>query len=319
MLVGTFLPLDDIKKFPEIAEFDFVKKLEFSMSCSRSRYKEEKEGFSQEIIDKFGFRPLRCFPADRFAPAFFNLMVDYRSINKTFMIFVDVDKYKLVNRGKYNIALQSGMNHDEAMESALDSSADKNLSDIFIPEEKISDAVLLAITSTAIQIPRCLNIPFFTIDGKEWQPYVMTSMIDIFARFSHVIAKADSFIDSLNFELPDIPKISGNMAQAMRDRLKFAFFIFPSLYNFMCEDKNGMDMMIGLCSSIKWCVDLIGNDAGNGGDMKWFSEKLSAFEEMTKKMQVLGQTAIISGFPGRNDICPCGSGKKFKKCCSKYQ
>jgi hypothetical protein len=26
----------------------------------------------------------------------------------------------------------------------------------------------------------------------------------------------------------------------------------------------------------------------------------------------------VGSFPGRNDPCPCGSGKKYKKCCGPY-
>lgn len=29
------------------------------------------------------------------------------------------------------------------------------------------------------------------------------------------------------------------------------------------------------------------------------------------------EQAKASGTPGRNDPCPCGSGKKYKKCCGK--
>jgi len=34
---------------------------------------------------------------------------------------------------------------------------------------------------------------------------------------------------------------------------------------------------------------------------------------------VLGGTRLeeVSGDIGRNDLCPCGSGKKYKKCCMK--
>ena len=29
----------------------------------------------------------------------------------------------------------------------------------------------------------------------------------------------------------------------------------------------------------------------------------------------IGLLQPVKGMPGRNDACPCGSGKKFKKCC----
>ncbi|HPW41879.1 MAG TPA: SEC-C metal-binding domain-containing protein [Bacillota bacterium] len=37
-------------------------------------------------------------------------------------------------------------------------------------------------------------------------------------------------------------------------------------------------------------------------------------KEITKKQRLSG-TVIKAKEPGRNDPCPCGSGKKYKKCC----
>jgi len=34
-----------------------------------------------------------------------------------------------------------------------------------------------------------------------------------------------------------------------------------------------------------------------------------------RKLALQGKAGIISSAPGRNEPCPCGSGKKYKKCC----
>ena len=34
-----------------------------------------------------------------------------------------------------------------------------------------------------------------------------------------------------------------------------------------------------------------------------------------KELSVKGETIVLGPQPGRNDPCPCGSGKKYKKCC----
>ena len=56
-------------------------------------------------------------------------------------------------------------------------------------------------------------------------------------------------------------------------------------------------------------------------------EQLTAYDEVAKEMAAQQQAQgpiektkpIIRGIPkvGRNDPCPCGSGKKFKKCCGR--
>ncbi|MEA4989213.1 MAG: SEC-C metal-binding domain-containing protein [Anaerovorax sp.] len=39
-------------------------------------------------------------------------------------------------------------------------------------------------------------------------------------------------------------------------------------------------------------------------------------EEITKNYK-RSKTVVKEKAPGRNDLCPCGSGKKYKKCCGK--
>ncbi|MCL2166154.1 MAG: SEC-C metal-binding domain-containing protein [Clostridiales bacterium] len=34
-------------------------------------------------------------------------------------------------------------------------------------------------------------------------------------------------------------------------------------------------------------------------------------------MEAEKKQPAVSGKIGRNDLCPCGSGKKYKKCCGK--
>ena len=55
--------------------------------------------------------------------------------------------------------------------------------------------------------------------------------------------------------------------------------------------------------------------------------KVDAVHEVSRFVQQQGRWLYTSGtqlapsfrpwFPGRNEICPCGSGYKFKRCCAK--
>ena len=50
-------------------------------------------------------------------------------------------------------------------------------------------------------------------------------------------------------------------------------------------------------------------------------EKLRSLVAQKKKAQGLSETSVravpvIGSKTGRNDPCPCGSGKKYKKCCA---
>jgi len=42
------------------------------------------------------------------------------------------------------------------------------------------------------------------------------------------------------------------------------------------------------------------------------SEDISSFERLLQPLRPV----VSDGRPGRNEACPCGSGKKYKKCCA---
>lgn len=51
-----------------------------------------------------------------------------------------------------------------------------------------------------------------------------------------------------------------------------------------------------------------------------FGEAIWAVYDLRELWKTLGarvETVRVEATPGRNDICPCGSGKKYKKCCGK--
>ncbi len=48
---------------------------------------------------------------------------------------------------------------------------------------------------------------------------------------------------------------------------------------------------------------------------KWVKEHEKELKEEQQNGKV--ETVVKGDEPGRNDPCPCGSGKKYKKCCGK--
>lgn len=48
---------------------------------------------------------------------------------------------------------------------------------------------------------------------------------------------------------------------------------------------------------------------------KWVKEHEKELKEEQQGGKV--ETVVKGDEPGRNDLCPCGSGKKYKKCCGK--
>jgi len=55
---------------------------------------------------------------------------------------------------------------------------------------------------------------------------------------------------------------------------------------------------------------------GNKIFRNFFENLNSNFSKMLMSLKVMERAPqILSKKPGRNDPCPCGSGKKYKKCC----
>lgn len=71
-------------------------------------------------------------------------------------------------------------------------------------------------------------------------------------------------------------------------------------------DAAGQPSRAQVCFSVRW--------QDNSGEHS--HRELSNFVQSQGRWYFLDPTALPKS--GRNDPCPCGSGQKFKKCCSSY-
>ncbi|MBK5203582.1 MAG: SEC-C domain-containing protein [Prolixibacteraceae bacterium] len=80
-----------------------------------------------------------------------------------------------------------------------------------------------------------------------------------------------------------------------------------------CESLGAFDVLIGM--------DIIGNGdfaVSNLDGKTHMTFRLPSCENIDfVKNKVVRKPIISSKAPGRNDSCPCGSGKKYKNCCGK--
>jgi uncharacterized protein YchJ len=53
------------------------------------------------------------------------------------------------------------------------------------------------------------------------------------------------------------------------------------------------------------------------GDDEQTSQGLPSETRVKRGVRIVHRTKELSEKLGRNDFCPCGSGKRFKKCCLK--
>jgi len=80
------------------------------------------------------------------------------------------------------------------------------------------------------------------------------------------------------------------------------------------------------CSSCEYsglCAGDCQKHRRSPGEISWLCEgwrefyrhSLPGFKEMARDIKAARNSARLAGKPGPNEQCPCGSGKKHKKCC----
>ncbi len=58
------------------------------------------------------------------------------------------------------------------------------------------------------------------------------------------------------------------------------------------------------------------SEAEYEGALEMLELSVEAIDAYWRLRRKYGAVPSIAGEPGRNDPCPCGSGRKFKKCCA---
>jgi SEC-C motif-containing protein len=92
----------------------------------------------------------------------------------------------------------------------------------------------------------------------------------------------------------------------------------PAALDFSADDTEWLDLQIirhesGRCGDAEGKVCFVASYR-QGGTIRWLRE-LSRFVRESGEWFYLDGVIESEPKPGRNEPCPCGSGKKFKKCC----
>jgi hypothetical protein len=71
------------------------------------------------------------------------------------------------------------------------------------------------------------------------------------------------------------------------------------------------------CERMRWLAEPVGSDSSDVERNPFFNAVEQYFEEQSLMEEVLeaAEADFRKRTVGRNDLCPCGSGKKYKKCC----
>ena len=104
--------------------------------------------------------------------------------------------------------------------------------------------------------------------------------------------------------------------------------VYKHVVNIMLPNNVGIPFTEVTEGELKGCDVLIGMDIITKGDFvitnvggkTTFSFRIPSLETIdycNQPSQTVNKPIVKSKQPGRNDSCPCGSGKKYKNCCGK--
>lgn len=271
-----------------------------------------------DFRDFLGFDPIWCFPAENFKTAFTHSMLTAPNTMDIFFI-LETEKFVRIDKVKHYQAIQDGLSGINCIKSAISPNCPDYRSEFLVPIEILPDMKLAFLVrsmefladgmtellpvvcqSTTIDIPRLLL------------KMCMPTVVQVAQRFTKQIC----FPNDVQISDSDV----AYRIQAECDRILFSFFLLPVIYRCLnLEDCNTGDLLS--CSLARDKATRLFTAMGRWsyGDCNP-NEYDRLFNEMSAC--VIDSREFLEyffehGMPGRNDMCPCNSGKKFKKCCGR--
>ena len=138
-------------------------------------------------------------------------------------------------------------------------------------------------------------------------------------------------IPQMQSEIPDNIKDGlGNLSskgvqvhiELIHHMIRFSMTMFPLIYHLL-HDNRGISFWLRCMEPkstqiMKLCFQDFPTWANEDCSLEKYDEMIETFKTYLITNEDLLRAYCKHELPQRNDKCPCGSGKKFKKCCSKY-
>lgn len=272
---------------------------------------------------ELGCRFVWCFPMEHFDSAVFNALTVAPNMPMMFCVF-DTDEYYRIDRVKHYQDILNDTVSDEALVRCINNELDDFHSEILI-DRKIADKCRIF-----TMLPFQLGDVGHKIHFNELFTFPENVFKSAPAEMDNIVVEELEKIPKLNYE-SNVTKVPGyierddivNMyLEATNDMHKFDLTMFPFVYHVL-KDKWASSVWFKCMNPhFNQVMKLCFQDF-----VDWANEDCSAekFDEMieTFKRYLITNEAVLEAYckhelPQRNDKCPCGSGKKFKKCCGRY-
>lgn len=275
------------------------------------------------LKELIGYRPIWGFPARNFQEALVHGLLTAPNAPDLFFL-VESDDYVRIDKARHYAAISRGTDYAGCVRDSIDPGCPDWRSEFLLPVEALKSAKLMAFTTSgadvmggSVHVPFCVRQP-----GRK---YLTCGLPDEpFYEHQRLVSPMTTILDHMSVSLETYIPEGGDIDEKDTDeraRLGFLFFILPLLYEYL--ERDGKDLTFGTMFLLQHtAAHLLGcyNDMGRWSYGDCCPEGYEAIfrdamDHVVTDAGIIGHM-LEHGFrlPGRNDACPCGSGKKFKKC-----
>ena len=275
----------------------------------------------------FPFYPVWCIPCEDPTDMFVSSILTTPRYPELFYMF-QTDDYIRLDK-KWHAYANSIMDITPFI-------VDESIPDIycdFIVDKNVFDAAISSAENCILAYPLVLplflsgddHIPITWFLEQTFTGFGMSNMEDARKRMKAMIQKMPDLV------YPDdqmqVWSKTDYKSNISIDKLKLLFecTFLPTLYYYVQKDFKTSGLMMDF-SLTNPCLDSIFRLYAQSYDLRMadcfdfneYKRIVSNLQACMPSGEAFLDHFMNCGKPGRNELCPCGSGKKFKKCCGRY-
>lgn len=289
-----------------------------------------REGCDADYRAMCGFDVVWAFPISSFEDAFAHALMTAPNDAGLFFV-VETDRFVRLNKVRHYAAIRA---NDVTLESArvsVDADVSDDESEFMIPVDVLQDFRAAAIVSCVPGSRGLMDVPVWVRRAGDSVPSMCVFPKDGFANGVSEMWPFLRMIDAMRFETHAAMSDSITDQDQERKlvveqaRLKFMVLVMPSVLNIVLNDSFVFQNVVSafLCVRSGALLDaynataLWAYESCERADYVRLFQRIRGIAGTPERMMefVLDSDGVL---PGRNDPCPCGSGRKFKKCCGVY-
>ena len=282
---------------------------------------------SDEDIKYLGFDPVWCFPCRTPEEAFVQSCLSSPNASDLFFL-IEADDYVRIDRIKWENCIRTGTSGPASLAGCATENLDDAMCDFLVPLGKLPDFKLACMPAASFGMVYEIRegLPLYSpgreryiriADVEKSVPGFAAGLEKAYGEISRIGKGTLSIPECVDYDMADAER----MLAAKMIKNWFECSLLPALVSIALSGFKGADaaeffrgvlgldnMRTGLTALAAW--------AEGPRDYDGYRSVIDAVgRAWCGSRELLSLWINGKPWPGRNGACPCGSGKKFKKCC----